>query len=68
VALRGPELAPCFDPVSHLVYTAGREHVTDVWVAGKERVREGKLLNESFSRLENRWRLWQNALGSLAGP
>ena len=25
--LRGPELAPCYDPVSHLVYAAGREHV-----------------------------------------
>ena len=25
-------LAPCYDPVSHLVYTAGREHVSHVWV------------------------------------
>jgi 5-methylthioadenosine/S-adenosylhomocysteine deaminase len=66
VALRGLELAPCFDPVSHLVYAAGREHVTHVWVAGEARVTEGKLLGEAFSRLENRWRLWQNALGSLA--
>ena len=66
VALRGLELAPCFDPVSHLVYAAGREHVTHVWVAGEPRVTEGKLLSEAFSRLENRGRLWQNALGSLA--
>jgi len=28
VALRGAELSPCYDPVSHLVYAAGREHVT----------------------------------------
>ena len=35
VALRGPELAPCYDPVSHLVYAAGREHVTHVWVNGE---------------------------------
>jgi len=68
VALRGPELAPCFDPVSHLVYAAGREHVTHVWVQGEARVREGKLLSDAFSRLENRLSLWQNALGSLAGP
>jgi 5-methylthioadenosine/S-adenosylhomocysteine deaminase len=67
VALRGPELTPCFDAVSHLVYAAGREHVTHVWVAGEARVREGKLLGEAFSRLENRLSLWQNALGSLAG-
>ncbi|MBS0321150.1 MAG: TRZ/ATZ family hydrolase [Proteobacteria bacterium] len=25
---------PCYDPVSHLVHAAGREHVTDVWVDG----------------------------------
>ena len=26
---------PVYDPVSQIVYTAGREQVTDVWVAGK---------------------------------
>ncbi|MEO8977452.1 MAG: TRZ/ATZ family hydrolase [Casimicrobiaceae bacterium] len=26
---------PCYDPVSQLVYAAGREHVTDVWVSGE---------------------------------
>jgi 5-methylthioadenosine/S-adenosylhomocysteine deaminase len=67
LALRGPELEPCFDPVSHVVYAAGREHVTHVWVAGELRFREGKLLSDAFSRLENRVGLWQNALGSLAG-
>lgn len=25
---------PCFDPISHLVYVAGREHVTHTWVNG----------------------------------
>ncbi|WP_455198768.1 amidohydrolase family protein, partial [Kaarinaea lacus] len=29
------ETQPLFNPVSQLVYAAGREHVTDVWVAGK---------------------------------
>ena len=27
--------SPCYDPVSHLVHAAGREHVTDVWVDGE---------------------------------
>jgi 5-methylthioadenosine/S-adenosylhomocysteine deaminase len=26
---------PCFDPVSHLVYVAGREQVTHTWVSGR---------------------------------
>ncbi|SNR85747.1 5-methylthioadenosine/S-adenosylhomocysteine deaminase [Methylobacillus rhizosphaerae] len=28
------EIQPCFNVVSHLVYSAGREHVTHVWVNG----------------------------------
>jgi len=65
VRLQGPELAPCFDPVSHLVYAAGREHVTDVWVAGKQQVSDRKLLNPLLCDLDTRYMLWQNALGSL---
>jgi 5-methylthioadenosine/S-adenosylhomocysteine deaminase len=68
VALRAPELAPCYDAVSHLVYAAGREHVTHVWVAGELQLRDGKLLNPAFSRLDTQLHLWQNALGDLAGP
>ncbi|MFN7571994.1 MAG: TRZ/ATZ family hydrolase [Betaproteobacteria bacterium] len=33
------ETTPCFDPVSHLVYAASRERVSDVWVAGRHVVR-----------------------------
>jgi 5-methylthioadenosine/S-adenosylhomocysteine deaminase len=62
VDLRAPELAPCFDPVSQLVYAAGREHVSHVWVDGKLQVSAGNLVNEAFSRLDTRWELWQNAL------
>jgi len=67
VALRGVELEPYYDVVSHLVYAAGREHVSDVWIAGEQQLASGKLLNNAFSPLEKRLQLWQNALGSLAG-
>lgn len=66
VALRAPELAPCYDVVSHLVYAAGREHVSHVWVAGELRLRDGVLQSDAFARLDTRMALWQNALGSLA--
>jgi 5-methylthioadenosine/S-adenosylhomocysteine deaminase len=33
-------LVPCYDPVSHLAYAAGREHVSDVWGCGKHTRRE----------------------------
>jgi 5-methylthioadenosine/S-adenosylhomocysteine deaminase len=67
VAVRGAELAPCYDVLSTLVYSAGREHVTHVWVAGELRLRDGELQNAAFARLDTRWALWQNSLGALAG-
>jgi 5-methylthioadenosine/S-adenosylhomocysteine deaminase len=30
-------MQPCFDPISHLVYVSGREHVSHVWVGGELR-------------------------------
>ena len=65
VHLQGPEVAPVFDPVSHLVYAAGREHVSDVWVAGKQQLMERRLLNPLLTSLAPRYELWHNALGSL---
>jgi 5-methylthioadenosine/S-adenosylhomocysteine deaminase len=29
------EATPVYDPVSHLVYSCGRDQVTDVWIAGR---------------------------------
>jgi 5-methylthioadenosine/S-adenosylhomocysteine deaminase len=66
VDLRSASLQPCYDPVSQLVYAAGREQVSDVWIAGERRVREGTLPGEAFSGLDTRWELWQNALKSHA--
>ncbi len=66
VRLAGPELSPCYDPVSHLVYAAGREHVSHAWIDGSLQLAEGKLRNPRLSGLENRWQLWQNALKNHA--
>ncbi|MCB5189726.1 TRZ/ATZ family hydrolase [Methylobacillus arboreus] len=35
VKLSSIEVQPCFDVISHLIYAAGREHVSHVWVAGE---------------------------------
>lgn len=37
VKLSNLETQPCYDPVSHLIYASGREHVTHTWVAGELR-------------------------------
>jgi 5-methylthioadenosine/S-adenosylhomocysteine deaminase len=64
VDLGAPELAPCYAPVSHLVYAAGREHVSDVWISGEARVRDGALVPQALSGLDTRWRMWQNAIAA----
>jgi 5-methylthioadenosine/S-adenosylhomocysteine deaminase len=55
-------LTPCYDPVSHLVYTAGREHVSDVWVAGKIRVKNRQLVENNEIELIKLATLWQNKI------
>ena len=71
VHLAGPELSPCYDPVSHLVYAAGRQHVSDVWVAGSHLLRAGTFPdldhNSPFRGLDTRGKLWQNSLRPRTG-
>ena len=38
VHLGGPETQPVYNPISQLVYSAGREKITDVWVAGNDTI------------------------------
>ncbi len=58
------DIAPCYDPASHLVYVAGREHIRHVWVAGKQRVSHGKLVNIDERSLLSNAQLWHNYLSS----
>jgi 5-methylthioadenosine/S-adenosylhomocysteine deaminase len=62
VSLDDIKLTPCYDPVSHLVYTAGCEHVSDVWVAGRIRVENGQLLENNEIELIKLATLWQNKI------
>ena len=62
VDLGKPELMPVYDPVSHLVYTAGREHVTEVWVGGNHVVNKQHLTRLDLSSLESATRVWQNRM------
>jgi 5-methylthioadenosine/S-adenosylhomocysteine deaminase len=52
VKLSDIETQPCFDPVSHLVYVAGREHVSHVWVNGDLKFHRPNSCDGSYSNLE----------------
>ncbi|MDP3306700.1 TRZ/ATZ family hydrolase, partial [Methylotenera sp.] len=53
---------PCYDPVSHIVYTCGREHVTHTWVAGELRYSNGVYANIEPVELKDIINTWQPKL------
>jgi len=62
VDLHGLSSQPVFDPVSHLVYVAGREHVTHVWVDGKLKLDERRLVDMEPDDLSARAAYWRGKL------
>jgi len=64
VDLGSLELAPCYDPVSHLVYSAGRSDVSHVWVDGELLVDERRFTRLDEANLVARARRWQGILAA----
>ena len=56
------ELAPCYDAASQLVYAAGAQHVTHVWVDGKARVTDGKLVGIDERELQLKALHWKDRI------
>jgi 5-methylthioadenosine/S-adenosylhomocysteine deaminase len=52
VRLSDIETQPCFDPISHLVYVAGREHVSHTWVNGDLKYHKPEGSEGVFSNIE----------------
>jgi len=56
------ETAPLYDVASHLVYAAGREQVTDVWVAGKRLLNTRTLTTLDAHEIKAKAAHWQGVL------
>ncbi len=52
-------LAPCYEPISHLVYCCGREQVSHTWVAGELRYCNGVYANIEPNELKDIVKTWQ---------
>lgn len=64
-----PELMPCYDPISHLVYAAGRQDVSHVWIAGVPLLEEGRLTDPELRSIERVAAQWQTRIARIArGP
>jgi 5-methylthioadenosine/S-adenosylhomocysteine deaminase len=53
------ESQPMFDPISQIVYTANRNQVTDLWVAGKQLLRSRELQTINESQLKMNLAAWR---------
>jgi len=62
VNLGALDLTPCYDPLSHLVYAAGREHVSHVWVNGELLVENGRLTRLDTRELAAKAAYWKERI------
>jgi 5-methylthioadenosine/S-adenosylhomocysteine deaminase len=56
------ETLPLFDPISHVVYATGRHQVSDVWVEGKQLLKDRQLTTIDVDDLKSRVVQWQKKL------
>jgi 5-methylthioadenosine/S-adenosylhomocysteine deaminase len=56
------ETQPVHNPLSALVYSAGRRQVSDVWVAGKRLLQDGELTRIDIPSLAARVDIWQQRI------
>lgn len=59
-------LTPCYDPASHLVYTASREQVSHVWVNGRMLLDDKKLTTLNPFELQYRTAYWQERIATTS--
>jgi len=58
---------PVYDPVSQIVYTAGREQVTDVWVAGRRLLANRALTTLDENAILSRAHGWRDKIQASNG-
>jgi 5-methylthioadenosine/S-adenosylhomocysteine deaminase len=60
------EMQPVYHPVSHLVYSASREQVSDVWVAGKHLLKERALTTLDEQKILQKVRAWNEKISKIS--
>jgi 5-methylthioadenosine/S-adenosylhomocysteine deaminase len=64
IDLNQPATQPCYDPVSQVVYSAGSDQVSHVWVGGKPVLAEGRCQTLDANEVISRAHVWR---GRIAG-
>ena len=58
IDLNRPHTQPVHDPAAHIVYAASRDQVSDVWVAGRPLLENGRLTQLDADDVVRRAQLW----------
>jgi 5-methylthioadenosine/S-adenosylhomocysteine deaminase len=64
IDLSHPSCQPLYDPISQVVYTASRQQVSDVWVAGNQLVENHQLTKIDIKDCLHRAAGWQQKINS----
>ncbi|KAI9916779.1 hypothetical protein PsorP6_018170 [Peronosclerospora sorghi] len=59
------EMIPMYNAISHVVYVAGREHVSDVWINGKHVLENHKLTTIDEAQVKKSVRDWADKIGAF---
>jgi 5-methylthioadenosine/S-adenosylhomocysteine deaminase len=64
VDLSSAATQPCYDPISQLVYSAGRDQIRHVWVAGEMVVKDGHCLSLDEAAVVRHARQWREKIAA----
>ncbi|OQW93582.1 MAG: N-ethylammeline chlorohydrolase [Beggiatoa sp. IS2] len=59
------DIQPVYNPLSHLVYTVGRDKVTDVWIAGKHLLKSRMPTSLDVHDIRAKTQAWRNKVLSV---
>jgi 5-methylthioadenosine/S-adenosylhomocysteine deaminase len=64
IKLNEIETRPLYNPLSQIVYSANRQQITDVWVAGRQLLKQRELTTLNLSDLHSKIDHWQQQLAA----
>ncbi len=64
IDLNQPSTQPCYDPVAQLVYSAGSDQVSHVWIGGNAVLAEGRCRTLAADEVIGRAHVWRGRIAS----
>ena len=65
VRLDAIESLPLYHPISQLVYASGRHQVSDLWIGGRQSLRDGVLADTDLDSLAAKARRWGHRIAAV---